>query len=127
MRSRGGLLSLRPRDSAGWPFSRFFHEVLDFYEIQALHLAQMREDGQRHHGVRCEMQVLNLVKIQNFMEESGERRDQARHGEGQEVYRSLRVSRPRPRLSRPHDGTVRHDLARKAKVPVCRDAGGREL
>lgn len=90
------------------------------------HLAQMREDGQRHHGIGCEMQGMNFVEIQNLMEKSGERWNQARHGEGQEVHGSLRISRPRPRLSRPHDGTVRHDLAGKAKVPVCCDAGGRE-
>ncbi len=60
------------------------------------HLAQMREDGQRHHGVGCEMQGMDFVEIQNLMEESGERRNQARHGEGQEVHGSLRISRPRP-------------------------------
>nr|AAO39881.1 hypothetical protein [Oryza sativa Japonica Group]ABF99686.1 retrotransposon protein, putative, unclassified [Oryza sativa Japonica Group] len=90
------------------------------------HLTQMHEDGQRHHGIGCEMQGMNFVEIQNLMEESGERRNQARHGEGQEVHGSLRISWPWPRLSRPHDGTVRHDLAGKAKVPVCCDAGGRE-
>jgi hypothetical protein len=84
------------------------------------------EDGQRHHGIRREMQGVNLVEIQDFMEEFGERRDQAHHGKGQEVYGSLQISRPWQRLSLPHDGLFRHNLARKAKVLVYRDAGGKE-
>jgi hypothetical protein len=46
------------------------------------YLAQVREDGQRHYSVGCEMQGMDLVEIQNLMEETGEWRDQPHHGMG---------------------------------------------
>ncbi len=65
---------------------------------------------------------MDFVEIQILVEESGERRDQPRHGKGQEVHGSLRVPRPRPRLPRPHGGAFRHDLAGETKVPIRRNA-----
>ena len=90
------------------------------------HLAQVREDGQRHHGIGREMQGMNFVEIKNLMEEPAKWRDKLHHGEGQEVHGSLWVPRPRPRLPHPHGGVLPHDLADEAKVPLCRDARRQE-
>ncbi len=72
------------------------------------------------------MQGMDPVEIQDLMEEVVEGWNQPHHGEGQEVHGPIQVPRPWPRLPRPHDGALRHELVDETQVSIHRDARGQE-